>query len=622
MFRRTLAVSTFLFVVAGCAEEAAPTADDGVEVTPVDPDAADDDLTQFVVRDTVGRQWVRPAGEVAYDAFGLRVLDGMGHTAAGITLSVNTPIDSVQDWTYDEGAVGVRNGRMLDEAPADPRFVAIQDALAAGTPPDSTGFGVFTTIHSARIDLPPVIFAGEGFPPTIARAGEVSGLLNDPSASCDYLQRYLRYSDMSLWVRCEVGGAEKAVNPELGSVIDFAELSTQALPARAPDVDEKWKEIRGRLPEMPVFDAPEILKAAEDAKAEADTGMMGAVRRAAGSIWMLFTGTAEASGADTVCGTCYCSGSVCNTTTCGADYGKAKTTLDGHTVYNNGTGSCGIYQCVEWVKRFHQQCGTTYGDACVMWGSAYSSTYAQRPYFKMSDKGTAYAPYPGDVLYSSNSTTCDSTHVGHVSVVGAVSASTLSAYDQNFATSETQPKSLSYSTSSGYDVANRSSTYITYGWLRTGWDFYYSSSSPISGWTASNISTLSYGTDGATSYSRLTAMSTTAKDPYITSTDKLNINPKSAYGGKYVAIKLRTNATDRNIKVYFITDADTTWNETKGVTATISSSGTWQTVSVNMSSNSTWTAATNIRRLRVDPISTVSSTSEYVDLDYIRVTTN
>lgn len=93
-------------------------------------------------------------------------------------------------------------------------------------------------------------------------------------------------------------------------------------------------------------------------------------------------------------------------------------------------------------------------------------------------------------------------------------------------------------------------------------------------------------------------LTSTGADPILYSPDSLSMT-----GSDFPTIQIkvkRSAGSGWDGKVYFITDADQTYNETKRVLMSEPSwDGEWQTVNVTMSGNSTWNAGT-IKRLRID----------------------
>lgn len=612
-----------------CGNDALDTASAGLEETGtiesasnIDSLAVSPDAVQLLLEQEVGQRWVRPDNAPIYEIAGIQLKDSQGHGAGAVSIWSTSPSATNCRWKFDENGVATQDGRLTEDGVVDPRIEALTAALREGRDPGETGLDLFTLVVGARRDLPPVISASLGLPDFLTESG-------DDEDSCDWYSRVVDPSDGSLWVSCKpshgLGGEASLFDPLSRKTLDVGTLMAHeaSAPLRTAEYAEAWNSLEAAVAPTPedLGGGPglaPILLSAGNAYARGSDSLTGSMA--------CYLYNSSTSSYDTTCSTTTCSCS------CGTNYGTSKGSLDGHTTYYDGstcTGSycagtysgtafrCwGAYQCVEYVKRFRHLSGTT-GDAYYWWNSPYKSTYAIRPLFQMANGGS-YAPNAGDVLYSCSGS-CG-TSSGHVGIIDTPGTSTINHYDQNF-TSASQPVSLTYSTSgSTYTIGSRSTSYATIGWLRTGWEFYYSSSSPMYGWSATNISTVSYGTSGSTTYARLTSMSS---DPYTTGPDNLGVNPSTTYGGRYVSIRLRTNASNRTLRVYFITTSDTTWNESKAVSATIPSGTGWSTVDVDMSTNSTWTSSSSIiRRIRVDPVASVSSTSEYVDIDYIRFKSN
>jgi hypothetical protein len=132
----------------------------------------------------------------------------------------------------------------------------------------------------------------------------------------------------------------------------------------------------------------------------------------------------------------------------------------------------------------------------------------------------------------------------------------------------------------------------------------------LEGWTGNQV-TVSTAT-GSTDAGSLNFTST-GTDPYLYSPDNLNVDTSI-----YKKIKIRmTNGTSNTIgKVYFITNADTTWNEAKSVEFTPTANSGYTEYTLDMGANSNWVGT--IRKLRYDPVQETGS----IKTDYIKLVTN
>lgn len=99
-------------------------------------------------------------------------------------------------------------------------------------------------------------------------------------------------------------------------------------------------------------------------------------------------------------------------------------------------------------------------------------------------------------------------------------------------------------------------------------------------------------------------LTSTGNDPRAFSPDKLQVNASTV---PTVTVRMNNGTTDTSGKIYFVTAADTTWNETKSVAFTVAASSGYTNYSVNMAANSAW--AGTIRQIRVDPITVSGPTS-------------
>jgi hypothetical protein len=331
-----------------------------------------------------------------------------------------------------------------------------------------------------------------------------------------------------------------------------------------------------------------------------------------------------------------CSANSC-ASTCGASESSAS--YAGQTAYSNGkytTTGCGCtpsstagtdstddYQCTQFVDRVHGHDGGTYnwtGNA----STGYWTSTTAGPYQKglvPFGTGTSYdAPLAGDVLVWSYS-------YGHVAIIGSVGTSTLTVYDQNRSCGN-QSCTMGYSTSSGYTISNgagrcftSTASYTVLGYARRGWDFGatfgLASSSSSTNWWPNDASYLSGSSTSSGSYTTITdyiAVNPGASDPYLTSPAGLAVKAYSSsvtYGYKYLKFYMKSDCSNKTAALYWKRTTDSSFSETRKVTATVSSS--WGTVTFNPSTSADWSGT--IDQVRIDPAASCSTGS--TDLIYL-----
>lgn len=285
---------------------------------------------------------------------------------------------------------------------------------------------------------------------------------------------------------------------------------------------------------------------------------------------------------------------------CTGSYGSSLGSYWGVTAYSNGsctgTGS-GTYQCVEFIDRFHTVTTSHVGNA-----NTYDDGDNPRKMnmiFFANNNGT-YGPKTGDIVISNGGT------YGHVAISTAVPSTSMTVLHQNWSSTT---GSLTMSRSST-NVSGFSSSYSVAGWSRPGWEFGGSldSTSSIYGWTVRNATITAEDSTGFTL--------NPSSDPGLVSPSGLNINGSSGKY-RYVKVRMKSLAPDGTVRVYFTTAASTSWDEAKAVSGTVSTSGSWATVAIDMSSNSYWTAS-RINQLRVDPANNGNSgSSDLITIDKI-----
>ncbi|BBI36572.1 hypothetical protein KCTCHS21_59710 [Cohnella abietis] len=103
-------------------------------------------------------------------------------------------------------------------------------------------------------------------------------------------------------------------------------------------------------------------------------------------------------------------------------------------------------------------------------------------------------------------------------------------------------------------------------------------------------------------------------DPGIVSGDHLGIKAEDA---PYLKIRMKNNANDIEGRVFFTTELDGDWNETKAMGFFVNPQDDGYTdYYVEMWRNKSWVG--NIRQIRIDPVSALGT----VDIDYIRAVAN
>lgn len=101
------------------------------------------------------------------------------------------------------------------------------------------------------------------------------------------------------------------------------------------------------------------------------------------------------------------------------------------------------------------------------------------------------------------------------------------------------------------------------------------------------------------------SVTSTGYDPWMVSPYNLGF---SGDDNPYIHIRMKNGANDANARIYFITEADQTWNETKSVAYFVKPNDSGYTdYYVDMWSNSKWTG--KIKAFRIDPIGAPGSFS-------------
>lgn len=136
------------------------------------------------------------------------------------------------------------------------------------------------------------------------------------------------------------------------------------------------------------------------------------------------------------------------------------------------------------------------------------------------------------------------------------------------------------------------------------WDF----TSNSQGWTAgNNISGFGWQTGG------YIGANITGSDANIYSGSNLNVNISA---NKNVRIRLKNTTSQTASQLYFITNTDGTWNDTKQIGFAVNPNSDFTDYCVDMSSVSGWTGS--LKQLRIDPCNGSPGTGSF-QIDYVIV---
>ena len=107
----------------------------------------------------------------------------------------------------------------------------------------------------------------------------------------------------------------------------------------------------------------------------------------------------------------------------------------------------------------------------------------------------------------------------------------------------------------------------------------------------------------------------TGSDPNLVSSNNLGINITYS-NNQIVKIRMRNSTSDTTASLYYITNADTTYDETKKVTfSIIANDSDYTEYTIDMSNVSAWTET--LKQIRLDPTDNVASGSFSIDYMYI-----
>jgi len=129
------------------------------------------------------------------------------------------------------------------------------------------------------------------------------------------------------------------------------------------------------------------------------------------------------------------------------------------------------------------------------------------------------------------------------------------------------------------------------------------------GWTAGNASITVSG--GALN------VSTAGTDPLLLSPDTLKITTPAGF--RYIRVNMKNNSSVTSARIFFITDADTVWNQAKSKGFTIAANNSYYAnYIIDMSTVAGWSGT--IRRIRIDPLDPAGGSGQTVNIDYIAIT--
>lgn len=135
------------------------------------------------------------------------------------------------------------------------------------------------------------------------------------------------------------------------------------------------------------------------------------------------------------------------------------------------------------------------------------------------------------------------------------------------------------------------------------------------GWTATNhVSGFGWGNDSGT---KGLAGTLTGNDSRLMSAD--NLSEPLTWAGTLatkVVVRLKNTSASTSAHLYFTTDADTSWNEAKSATKTITANSSYTSYTFDFTGNANWTGT--LHRLRLDPSDDATTSGSFkVDRIYI-----
>lgn len=169
-----------------------------------------------------------------------------------------------------------------------------------------------------------------------------------------------------------------------------------------------------------------------------------------------------------------CMSLTCEGASASGNYGCALGSFQNVTAYSNGdwtgSGDCGEYQCVEFVRRFYRtEVGRTLGTLSPIYASEAFSDWPQNSGLTAYTNGVSTTPpAPGDIYCQSGNT------AGHVGIIKTVNLTSMAVevIDQNRSSSSATLTRTLYVDGQGryriqdLDGVYQSGTWETQGWLR------------------------------------------------------------------------------------------------------------------------------------------------------------
>lgn len=223
----------------------------------------------------------------------------------------------------------------------------------------------------------------------------------------------------------------------------------------------------------------------------------------------------------------------------------------------------------------------------------------------MNGEGSIYNTSSADLQVSSDGTTWNiptgcSVTGNTVDMIDRYAPATLARYVRLKVNNGTQ---------SGYDGYARISDFMTYGLNnRNGWQF---ATNTTEGWTAVQQSSLAVNS-GPQGYTHRLVVTSSGAAPIIQSSDNLYVESLK-YSG--VQVRMTNGTSSTSAKLQWITQCDTTWNDAKSCTISISASQ--HNLSTYTFSVPSWQSApVTIRQLRITP-ATASGTITVASIAFV-----
>jgi hypothetical protein len=126
----------------------------------------------------------------------------------------------------------------------------------------------------------------------------------------------------------------------------------------------------------------------------------------------------------------------------------------------------------------------------------------------------------------------------------------------------------------------------------------------VQAWTAgTDVGSFAYASDGGRG---TISGSVTGADSRIYSEDNLQTPIE---GARTLRVRLKNTTSAREAKLYFVTNASTSWSEGQSVSIPITANSTYTTYTVDISRATNWRTGETLRQLRFDPANDASSGS-------------